>query len=109
MTARKGKSRTDWVKVDAWRITPEAYAEMPEWTEDQISRAELSIGERIVHAATGTLTRGPGRPRMRAPKQSVHLRLSPDVLAHFRRTGRGWQTRIDEVLRKAAKLPARKS
>jgi uncharacterized protein (DUF4415 family) len=35
--------------------------------------------------------------------------LSPDVLAYFRKTGPGWQTRIDEALRKAAKLGARKT
>jgi uncharacterized protein (DUF4415 family) len=35
----------------------------------------------------------------------VSLRLDPDVLAHFRRSGRGWQSRINAALRKAAKLP----
>jgi len=38
----------------------------------------------------------------------VSLRLDPDVLAHFRRSGRGWQSRINAVLRKAAKLPKEK-
>jgi uncharacterized protein (DUF4415 family) len=36
----------------------------------------------------------------------VSLRLDPDVIAHFRRGGRGWQSRINEALRKVAKLPA---
>jgi uncharacterized protein (DUF4415 family) len=36
------------------------------------------------------------------------LRLDADVIAHFRRSGRGWQSRINSVLRKAAKLPAEK-
>jgi uncharacterized protein (DUF4415 family) len=34
----------------------------------------------------------------------VNLRLDPDVLAHFRATGPGWQSRINEALRKAAGL-----
>jgi uncharacterized protein (DUF4415 family) len=34
--------------------------------------------------------------------------LSREVIAHFRARGPGWQTRIDEALRKAAKLGARK-
>jgi uncharacterized protein (DUF4415 family) len=38
----------------------------------------------------------------------VSLRLDPDVLAHFRRSGRGWQSRINAALRKAAKLPKEK-
>jgi uncharacterized protein (DUF4415 family) len=29
----------------------------------------------------------------------VSIRLSPEVLRHFRERGPGWQTRIDEVLR----------
>jgi uncharacterized protein (DUF4415 family) len=106
MTTKRRKSRTDWAKVDAHKITPGEYAEMPEWTDDQIERAEVSVGGRVIQRGSGTLTKR-GRPKAEAPKQSVHLRLSPDVLGHFRKTGRGWQTRIDQVLRKAAKLPAR--
>jgi len=55
----------------------------PEWTDDQWDRAEISIGGKVV-------------------------RLSQDVLAHFRKSGPGWQTRIDETLRRSAKLPAKK-
>lgn len=50
---------------------------------------------------------GTRRPRgkQKAPtKEKVAIRLSPDVLEHFRATGPGWQTRIDEALRKAANL-----
>ena len=108
MTAKKQKSRTDWAKLDAHVITAEEYDEAPEWTDEQLDRAEISIGDRIIRPANGTLTK-PGRPKLAAPKQSVHLRLSPDVLAYFRKSGPGWQTRIDETLRKAAKLGARKS
>ena len=46
-----------------------------------------------------------GRPKSKNPKRLVSLRLDPDVLTHFRRSGRGWQSRINAVLRKAAKLP----
>jgi uncharacterized protein (DUF4415 family) len=108
MTKKKRNSRTDWAKVDAHVITPEEYREMPEWTADQWDRAEFAIGGKVIRPATGTLTRPRGRPKAEAPKRSVHLRLSPDVLDHFRAMGSGWQTRIDEALRKAAKLGARK-
>jgi uncharacterized protein (DUF4415 family) len=108
MTKRARKSRTDWSKVDAHEITAAEYDEMPELTADQIARAEIAIGGKVIRPALGTLTRGPGRPKLAVTKRSVHLRLSPDVLDHFRKTGPGWQTRIDEALRKAAKLAARK-
>ena len=41
-------------------------------------------------------TRGPNR---RQTKEQVAVRYSPDVLAAFRATGRGWQTRMDDALR----------
>ncbi|GHU29241.1 hypothetical protein AGMMS50256_13740 [Betaproteobacteria bacterium] len=40
--------------------------------------------------------RGAGR---RPKKEQVAIRYSPDVLAAFRATGRGWQTRMDNALR----------
>jgi len=41
------------------------------------------------------------RGRQKAPtKKLVSLRLSPEVLEHFRSTGPGWQTRIDQALKK---------
>ena len=47
--------------------------------------------------------RRPGqRGRGTAPgKEQVSLRLSPEVLAHFRAGGPGWQARIDDTLKKA--------
>ncbi len=37
-------------------------------------------------------------------KEAVNLRLDADVLDYFRQTGPGWQSRINEALRKAAGL-----
>jgi uncharacterized protein (DUF4415 family) len=47
------------------------------------------------------LRRKRGRPPAEAPKKQVTLRLDQDVIDHFRSTGRGWQTRINAILRKA--------
>lgn len=41
-------------------------------------------------------TRGPKR---NSTKEQVTVRYSPEVLAYFRATGAGWQTRMDEALR----------
>jgi uncharacterized protein (DUF4415 family) len=40
-----------------------------------------------------------GRPKLESTKQLVSVRYSPEVLAYFRATGDGWQTRMDDVLR----------
>jgi uncharacterized protein (DUF4415 family) len=83
----------------------------PEWTDDQLARAQFSIGDRVIRPARGTLTKdGPprilpgfkrGRPRAVEPKQQVTLRLDPIVVERFRASGPGWQSRINEILRKA--------
>lgn len=41
-------------------------------------------------------TRGPNKLPI---KEQVAVRYSPEVLAYFRATGAGWQTRMDEALR----------
>lgn len=44
------------------------------------------------------------RGRQKRPvKESVTVRYSPDVLAYFRATGAGWQTRMNDVLREWVK------
>jgi len=50
------------------------------------------------------LRRRRGRPKSSAPKQQVTLRIDRDVLEKFRAQGEGWQSRINEALRKAAKV-----
>ncbi len=71
----------------------------PELTEEFFRRADVYEGDRLVRR---------GRPPSGNPKKPVSVRLDADVLTHFRRTGPGWQSRINAALRKAAKLPAEK-
>ena len=40
-----------------------------------------------------------GRPKSAAPKIQTAIRFEPDVLAGLRATGRGWQTRVNDVMR----------
>ena len=41
-----------------------------------------------------------GRPRSENKKLLVSVRYSPEVVAYFKSTGDGWQSRMDGVLRK---------
>jgi uncharacterized protein (DUF4415 family) len=68
----------------------------PELTNDWFARADRYEGDKLVR--TG------GRPRKAAPKEAINIRLDADLLAHYRATGRGWQSRINAALRKAVKL-----
>ncbi len=57
-----------------------------------------------VHAMLGIRRRG---AQVAPVKEPVSIRLDADVLQHFRTTGAGWQSRVNQILRKAAKLPAK--
>lgn len=74
----------------------------PEWTEEDFARArppEEVLPPEIL--AQFKNTRGPQKSPTKIP---VSLRLSADVVDHFKATGPGWQSRIDEALRKIAKV-----
>lgn len=45
--------------------------------------------------------RGQRGPQKAPRKVPVSLRLPPDILAHFKKSGRGWQTKIEAALRRA--------
>lgn len=90
MTVNKPSSRqrlgSDLPRVDRHAITPAEYDELPELTDDMLARAVVKKG---------------GRPRSPNPRQAISLRLPPDVIARWRATGPGWQTRMAERLAKA--------
>lgn len=44
-----------------------------------------------------------GRPKSDNPKVAVNIRLNPETVEKFKATGKGWQTRMSDVL-DAAKL-----
>ncbi len=76
---------SDLARVDAHVIKPSEYKELPELTDDMLARAVVNKG---------------GRPRSANPRQLISLRLPPEVVARWRATGPGWQTRMAERLAK---------
>lgn len=68
----------------------------PEWTDEMFARALPPQDWPPEILAAFPRTRG--RPLKAAPKIRVAVRLDPDVVAHFRATGPGWQTRINDAL-----------
>lgn len=50
------------------------------------------------------LLRRRGRPFSVNPKRAVKLRIDPDVIDRFKADGPGWQSRMNEALRKAVGL-----
>ena len=77
--------------------------ENPEWTAEDFARARPAsevlptlVGAKV---AAEMLRPKRGRPASANPKEHVNLRLDPDVVAAFRATGRGWQTRLNTALK----------
>ena len=96
MTEKKRATVTDWQKrFDAHVITPEEYEEIPELTDEWFARGVLHVNGVPVRR---------GRPKSDKRKTLLSVRLDTDIIDHFRATGPGWQRRINDALRKAARL-----
>lgn len=67
----------------------------PELSDDWFEEADAFIGAKLVRR---------GRPKSTNPKAPVSLRLDQEVIDWFKRTGAGWQTRINDELRRVAGL-----
>jgi uncharacterized protein (DUF4415 family) len=75
--------------------------ENPEWTEEDFKRARPAsevLREQFGAAIANELLKPRGRPPLEHPKERINIRLSHDVVHHFKGTGPGWQSRIDSVL-----------
>lgn len=87
MNANKPTSRhslkSDLARVDAHVIKKDEYEELPELNEEMLARAEVRKG---------------GRPVAINPRQLLSIRLPADVIARWKATGPGWQTRMAERL-----------
>ncbi|TKT80952.1 BrnA antitoxin family protein [Aquamicrobium sp. LC103] len=91
----RGYSKKDWDAVDS-----------PELTDEELGRMRLAR-EVLPPGFFETLEKSRqtrGRPPLDNPKKQVTLRLDADVVERFRAEGPGWQSRINEALRKAAGL-----
>lgn len=101
---RSTKSLTDWERVKNFREgerIPYDHGDGPYDPNDEAA-TEAWLSEAVII--------GPGQrgPQKTPTKKQVTLRLSPEVLAHFKSKGKGWQTRIDNALKKAIKPKRRK-
>lgn len=78
---------------------PDDYDDNPEWTEHDFATARPASEVHPPHiVAMLVRQRGPQKAPTKTP---VTLRLDPDVLAKFKATGKGWQSRMNEALRRA--------
>lgn len=86
MPTKKANAETTWVDPD----------DAPELTAEWFAGADLYEGEKLIRKG--------GRPKSENPKRAVNIRLDADLLEHLRASGPGWQSRVNETLRKASGL-----
>ena len=77
-SSSKKRSRTNWKKIDSLPDSKIDFSDVPE------------LGDSFFRHAI----RWPGN------KRQITLRLDPDILAFFRRHGKGYQSTINAVLRR---------
>lgn len=82
---------SDWTDPD----------DAPILTAEIAARAEIKQGNKVIRPANGTITRMGRPPKGAAVKKQVTLRLDTEVIEAFRAGGAGWQSRMNDVLRKA--------
>ena len=74
-------------------------AALPEWTKGDVDQA---VPFKDAHPVTfETWKRGRGRPKVARPKVKVGWRLSADVVDAVKATGKGYNVRVETVLREA--------
>src|SRR3954454_8643645 len=86
------------------KFDPERDDENPEWTARDFAKAKPA-SEILPAELIAQFRNKGGRPRAEHPKEAVKLRIDADVLAKFRESGPGWQTRINGILRVAVSVP----
>ena len=84
----RGYSKEDWDAVDS-----------PELTDEQLAQAKPFA--EVFPDLMASIRRSRGRPPVEKPLQQISIRLDPDVIAKFKATGKGWQGRMNEVLKRA--------
>jgi uncharacterized protein (DUF4415 family) len=103
MTRPKRRRRTGRVGIaEEARIQAGIAADPnnPEWTARDFARAK-PFAQALPTLAR---TRGVRGAQKRPTKVAVSLRLTREVVERFKAGGPGWQTRMDEALKKAAGL-----
>jgi uncharacterized protein (DUF4415 family) len=93
----KTSNQTDWARVRAQKDADIAHdpdsprTKAKDWQGAFVARSHKELNAK--------LTQRRGRGPQKAPtKVQLSLRLAPEVVAYFRSSGPGWQTRMAEVL-----------
>lgn len=87
------QSKTDWI-----RVKREAAADAPVTFDPETDLYDPNdpVAVEAFWARAAVRTRGPGKAALKVP---TTIRFDADVLAALRASGKGWQTRVNEIVR----------
>jgi uncharacterized protein (DUF4415 family) len=98
---RVDEDNPEWTAADFARAIP--FSALPKSEQKMLLSLKGTTVRHVSdaeHEAQRKRRQGERGKQVAPTKKMVTMRLSADVLEHFRATGPGWQTRIDEYLRK---------
>jgi len=75
-------------------LSPAQYANLTDKSKPAVIR-------HVTDAEDRARRNRPGRPRVAIPRPTLNMRVDADILERLRATGRGWQTRVNTLLREA--------
>jgi len=90
---------TDWQRVKSDAAANAAVAHDPASDAEPYDPNDPAAV--AAYWASASIKRGPGRPPSAVTRPTLNMRVDADVLAAFKATGPGWQTRINALLRDA--------
>ena len=90
MRKKKPIGQSEWTDAD----------DAPELSKEDFERADVYEGSRLISR---------GRPPLSNKREQISIRLSPEVIAHFRAQGARWQSSINDELKKVVSRQKRKA
>ena len=75
----------------------------PELTDEQLDQMRPAREALPPELYAALASRPRGRPKVEKRKVEVKLRLDPEIVEAFKAQGPGWQTRMNEVLRRSSR------
>ena len=91
----KKKANPEWVD-----------GENPEWTDENFKNS-ISFSElpKSLQKKLGAIEKR-GRPISATPKQMIAFRFSPDLIASIKAIGKGYNIRVEKIIREALEKSA---
>ncbi|MCK9507776.1 MAG: BrnA antitoxin family protein [Pigmentiphaga sp.] len=90
----KKHNKTDWDHVRAWADKPVPYSPEDDLYDPNDEAAVANFWKQA------KISR-PGRPPVAVKRPTLNMRVDADVLEYLRASGKGWQTRVNALLREA--------